>query len=111
MLYSSLKPRLVASAFCATALFMTFLVNTACNRVSNGEDSEVTTEIKPQQDHRRSDNPLADYVYTPDDSFSYEIVHEAQNSGYKYYVLRMVSQQWLSTEEVTDPVWWHWVSV
>ncbi len=31
--------------------------------------------------------------------------------GYKTHILRMVSGQWLTTNEVKDPEWWHWLSV
>ncbi len=82
----------------------------SCSQSSQGREY-IPTELKPQQDHRRSTHALSNYVYRPDDSFSYEIVHESQHEGYRYFVVKMISQEWLTKEEVTDPVWWHWVSV
>lgn len=59
----------------------------------------------------REQTPLDVYVDTTDTHFEYEMVHQSQQDGYTFYVLRMVSQKWLSQELVEDPVWWHWVSV
>lgn len=92
-------------------ILVALLVSPSCNRTSQKGVSPQTTELKPQQDHRRARNPLSDYVYTPDDAFNYEIAYQEKQTGYTFYVLKMVSQKWLTTEEVTDPVWWHWVSV
>src|SRR5665811_770658 len=98
--------------FLYASLFMIALfIAPACNRTAQKNASSQNTELKPQQDHRRAKNPLSDYVYTPDESFGYEIAHKEKKTGYTFYILRMVSQQWLTTNEVTDPVWWHWVSI
>ena len=106
MFTSKLKPLFRIQTTCIFTLFVMSLFSISCT-----DTVTPTTELKPQQDHRRSDNPLADYVFTPDDSFSYEIAHESQHDGYKYFVLKMVSQEWLTKEELIDPVWWHWVSI
>ena len=96
---------------CSSIFLMTLILHTSCSRSTMSGNPEDTLELRPQQDHRRAQNPLSDYVYSPDDAFNYEIVLEEQKSGYRYFVLRMISQEWLTTDEVVDPVWWHWISV
>ena len=51
------------------------------------------------------------YVDTPDDSYEWKVVKETPGKGYTAYVLRLVSQTWLTEAEVVNPVWWHWLTV
>ncbi|MEX2513731.1 MAG: PhoPQ-activated protein PqaA family protein [Cyclobacteriaceae bacterium] len=53
---------------------------------------------------------LEAYIDDKDDTYQYELVHQNTGEGFKYYVLKMTSQNWLTTNEVEDPSWWHWVS-
>ncbi|MEM7369819.1 MAG: PhoPQ-activated pathogenicity-related family protein [Bacteroidota bacterium] len=46
-----------------------------------------------------------------DPAFEYELVSTIPGEGHTTYVIRMVSQSWLTTEQVKDPVWWHWLTV
>lgn len=55
-------------------------------------------------------SPLETYVKSVDPVTDYELVHESKGEGYSYYVIRSVSQNWLSANEVTETTWWHWVS-
>ncbi len=55
-------------------------------------------------------SPLETYIKEVDPATSYELVHESKGDGYSYYVIRSVSQNWLTTNEVTETTWWHWVS-
>lgn len=61
-------------------------------------------------EHRR-DTPLDGYVDTTNSHFSYRVMYQAKEEGYTYYVLKMISQQWLTPGLVKDPTWWHWVSI
>ena len=54
---------------------------------------------------------LDQYVYKPDPNYHYEIAYQGKKEGYTFYVLKMISQHWLTEEEVDEPEWWHWVSV
>jgi len=54
---------------------------------------------------------LERYVYEPDTSFHFELMHQAKKEGYTFYVLKMISQQWLTTAEVDEPAWWHWIKI
>lgn len=104
-------PKNTFSLLLSGLFLIAFLGTFSCHRTGANKTTSSTTVPLPQQDHRRAKNPLSDYVYSPDDVFEYEVVHQVQKEGYKFYVLKMISQEWLTTSEVTDPVWWHWVSV
>jgi PhoPQ-activated pathogenicity-related protein len=54
---------------------------------------------------------LDQYVYEHDPNYHYEIAFQAKKEGYTFYVLKMISQHWLTEEEVDEPEWWHWVNV
>jgi len=54
---------------------------------------------------------LDQYVYSPDPSFHYEIVYQGKKEGYTFYVLEMISQEWLTEAEVDEPQWWHWIRI
>ncbi len=55
--------------------------------------------------------PLDDYIAKPDANYKYELVSTIEGNGVTTYVLDMTSQQWLTTAEVKDPIWRHWVIV
>lgn len=66
----------------------------------------------PDQDIQKIEETLLDqYVYKPDTNFRYEIAYQGKREGYTFYVLKMISQHWLTDAEVDKPEWWHWVSV
>jgi len=71
------------------------------------QEEKKTEEIPPA----RSETLLKDYVNGPSPDFSYEIVHSVPGEKYDYHVLRMVSQNWLTTDLVDQTEWWHWVSL
>ncbi len=54
---------------------------------------------------------LDKYVAQPDSSFHYEYLNTVTGDGYKAHVVRLVSQHWLTTAEVKDPFWWHWLTI
>lgn len=54
--------------------------------------------------------PLDEYIQA-EDTFSYEITNVMDGEGYTTYVVRMVSQTWLSEDELKDPLWWHWLTI
>ncbi|GHB43904.1 PhoPQ-activated pathogenicity-related family protein [Mongoliitalea lutea] len=53
---------------------------------------------------------LEAYVMADDPAFSYELVYSTSSETYDYHVVRMVSQTWLTAEEVNETEWWHYVS-
>lgn len=51
------------------------------------------------------------YVAATDTNFSYSLVNSAQTPMGNVYVLQLVSQAWLTTNEVDRPVWRHWLTI
>lgn len=72
-----------------------------CNPRSNGESVQTIN----------NQTPLDVYVNTPDPAFHSEIMYRGKKEGYTLLVLKMISQEWLTTREVDEPVWWHWLTV
>ncbi|WP_163379904.1 PhoPQ-activated pathogenicity-related family protein [Cyclobacterium sp. SYSU L10401] len=74
--------------------------------------SSCQTDRKPENkpSEVRGIDLLKAYVAEDQEAFDYELVLESQAEGYSYYVLKMVSQEWLTTAEVDSTHWWHWVS-
>ena len=64
-----------------------------------------------QETEKVNISPLEAYVNTKDDAFEYKLVDEIKEEGYTFYVIRMVSQKWLTAQEVKDPIWWHWLTI
>ena len=58
-----------------------------------------------------SKTPLEAYMEIPDDAFTYEVKDSIKGEGYTAFIVRMVSQRWLTTAEVKDPTWWHWLTI
>ncbi len=54
---------------------------------------------------------LDDYVAKPDSSYKYQLIQKIQGEGHTAFILEMVSQTWLTTNEVNRPVWKHWLVV
>jgi PhoPQ-activated pathogenicity-related protein len=54
---------------------------------------------------------LDSYVSKPDTNYHYSLVHTIRGSGETTFVLEMTSQQWLTTNEVNQPLWKHWLTI
>jgi PhoPQ-activated pathogenicity-related protein len=51
------------------------------------------------------------YIAAPDASYKYTLMGTVSSTGMVAYQIDMVSQTWLTTAEVDQPVWHHWVTV
>jgi PhoPQ-activated pathogenicity-related protein len=51
------------------------------------------------------------YVAAPDPNYRYELISSTKGQGHTTHVLEMVSQQWLTTNEVNQPLWKHWMVI
>jgi len=51
------------------------------------------------------------YVAKPDTNFSYQLVSRIPGDGYTMFMLEMKSQEWLTTNEVNQTVWKHWLTL
>ena len=76
-----------------------------CNQV----ESPVSLENSPTNNFERKS--IDAYTMEDDPNFSYEILDTIAGDGIQTLVVRMVSQKWLTTNEVKDPTWWHWLSI
>lgn len=56
-------------------------------------------------------HPFEAYLSVPHPSYSYELESEIDGDGYRAYVIRMISQEWLTAKEVDQPEWWHWLTI
>ncbi|MBK8503201.1 MAG: PhoPQ-activated pathogenicity-like protein PqaA type [Saprospiraceae bacterium] len=56
-------------------------------------------------------SPLESYIASRDKSVQFEILDTITGKGYQTYILKFVSQEWLTKAEVKDPIWWHWLTV
>lgn len=54
---------------------------------------------------------LDEYVAEPDPNYRYTIVSDEQLDGFRHVVVDMVSQKWLTEEEVDKPIWRHWLAL
>jgi PhoPQ-activated pathogenicity-related protein len=51
------------------------------------------------------------YVQKPDDAYRWKIVSSETKDGMQVVVVDMVSQKWLTEEQVDRPEWQHWVTL
>ena len=51
------------------------------------------------------------YVASPDPAYRYSVLSTVEGEGYRSYILEMVSQSWLTEEEVNLPLWEHYMTV
>lgn len=61
--------------------------------------------------YRSGITALDRYVAKPDPSYSWKIAMRTNIQGADIAVIDMTSQTWLTTNEVNNPVWRHWVTV
>ena len=64
-----------------------------------------------KQEQSTKYNPIKEYAQKDDPSYHYQLHKVIDGDGYKTHILRMVSGQWLTTEQVKNPEWWHWVKI
>ena len=64
-----------------------------------------------QPDENGEINPFEEYLSDVHPSYSYELEETFEDDNYTAYVLRMVSQEWLTDAEVNQTEWWHWVTI
>lgn len=72
--------------------------------------NKVGTAFGEQQSFRTM-SLMADYLSITYPGYRYEHVNTITGSGYTAFVLRMVSQEWLTDDLVDTTEWWHWVTI
>lgn len=56
-------------------------------------------------------NPFEAYLSEVDPAYEYELRNTIEGKNYTAYVIRMVSQTWLTEDIVDEPEWWHWLTI
>jgi len=56
-------------------------------------------------------HPFEDYLAEPHPAYSYELKSTIEGDNYTAYVIRMVSQEWLTEDHVDETEWWHWLTI
>src|SRR5580765_184770 len=51
------------------------------------------------------------YVHAPDTNYSFRLATTVKGDGYTTYMIDLISQAWLTTNEVEHPIWQHWVTL
>lgn len=51
------------------------------------------------------------YVKKPDPHYSFKVAATQKSEGYTTYYIDMISQAWLTTNEVNRPLWQHWLTI
>jgi PhoPQ-activated pathogenicity-related protein len=51
------------------------------------------------------------YVKAPDKNYSFRLASTVKADGYTAYMIDMISQAWLTTNEVERPIWQHWLTL
>lgn len=60
---------------------------------------------------RAARTALDEYVQAPDPAYQYELVRQQESEAGMIYTIKMTSQTWLTTNEVNNPTWWHWLTI
>ena len=62
--------------------------------------------------HARTGTPptaLDRYIAAPDTNFTWKVAGSVRGEGGEAYFIDLTSQQWLTTNEVSQPLWRHWI--
>ncbi len=78
---------------------------TGCKSLSTESTSPAHQAVK------QASNPFESYLAMDDPAFEWQVDTTYRGEGYHAHIIRMVSQTWLSEEQVEDPTWWHWVTL
>ena len=58
-----------------------------------------------------SQTSLDKYAHQTDESFSYDVKETEEYENYFIHKIKIISQKYLSTQEVNRPAWSHWLKV
>jgi PhoPQ-activated pathogenicity-related protein len=61
--------------------------------------------------HLTPQTALDRYVAAPDTNYTWRLVNTIKGEGYTTYVIDMISQAWLTTNEVNRMLWQHWLTI
>lgn len=55
--------------------------------------------------------PLDDYVNKPDPTYKWESVNSIRSANFTTYNIKLTSQTWMHTSQVSISVWTHWLQI
>src|SRR5438874_8692865 len=58
-----------------------------------------------------SQTALDRYIAAPDTNYTWHLANTIRGEGYTTYILDMISQAWLTTNEVNRALWQHWLTI
>jgi len=58
-----------------------------------------------------AETALDRYVREPDPAYHYELVKTDTSGDETTYIIKMISQSWLTAKEVQQTNWWHWLII
>ena len=94
---------------CILSVVLLGLAVAGCSPADKKAAPEKTAAgAQPVQDEQTA---LDKYVAAPDANYSYHVVSTNRGKSCTTYTLEMISQAWLTTNEVDRPVWKHWVNI
>jgi len=92
------------------ALHLVFLIGISLFSFTHCQ-SQVSSENQVETaDKVKGIDLLKAYIEEDLDVYDYELAYESKGEDYSYYVLKVISQNWLTENEVNETKWWHWVS-
>ena len=71
----------------------------------------ATSQSKYQLPNSANTTLLKEYTAKRDAAYEYKVVNVIKGEGYSTFIIKLISQKWLSDKEVKDPIWWHWLTV
>jgi len=99
------KPR---GIHCANYLPILILPLVGCSQFQLGsaEESKSAAESRSASVQMTA---LDLFVSTPDTNYGFRLIKSLPGKGQTTFILEMTSQAWLTTNEVDQPVWKHWM--
>src|SRR5262249_42458647 len=67
--------------------------------------------LSPDRTRLSSQTALDRYITAPDTNYTWHLVNTLPGDGYTTYVVEMISQSWLTTNEVNRTLWQHWLTI
>ena len=83
---------------------LTFTAGLFLSAVALLGSSAERTRLSPQ-------TALDRYVAAPDTNYTWHLVNTVRGEGYTTYIVDMISQAWLTTNEVNRTLWQHWLTI
>jgi PhoPQ-activated pathogenicity-related protein len=109
--FRSLLPTGRHTGLSSTVLAAALLV-TACGGVpAHAPEQAASAQPYAAPAQATGQTALDRYVAAPDPHFAWKAVRTIPARGVTATVLEMTSQQWLTTAEVQQPIWTHWLIV